>query len=164
MFSFEHHKKGMGSFHFCFFAAFKQWIFSYFKMVCQVWRQHWNHPIFKCQMSNWIMVCQIWRQHWNLPRVHRWLQHSYSPHHRQIFPGACQYLLIKVLNLECLMSILHPHLHHVIIAKHHHDKGRVTFPNRINFRKSSGRGGVISNPKIYIAQFGPLNMAFPAWK
>ena len=31
---------------------------------------------------------------------------------------------------------------------------------RMNFRKSSKRGGVISNPKIYIADFGLLNGAF----
>ena len=32
---------------------------------------------------------------------------------------------------------------------------------RLNFRKNSeGGGGVIFNPKIYIAKFGPLNRAF----
>ena len=45
------------------------------------------------------------------------------------------------------------------------DKGSPTFPNRMNFRKSSeGGGGVIFNPTIYIAKFGPLNMAFSACK
>ena len=40
-------------------------------------------------------------------------------------------------------------------------KGRVSPPKRMNFRKSSrGEGGVIFNPKIYIAKFGPLNRAF----
>ena len=38
-------------------------------------------------------------------------------------------------------------------------------PKRMFFRKSSkGRGGVISNPKIYFADFGLLNRAFWAWK
>ena len=32
-------------------------------------------------------------------------------------------------------------------------KGRVVLSKRMNFRKSSKRGGVISNPKIYIADF-----------
>ena len=39
-------------------------------------------------------------------------------------------------------------------------KGRVTVPKRMNFQKSSEGGGVISNPKINIAEFGPLNMTF----
>ena len=39
-------------------------------------------------------------------------------------------------------------------------KGRVTVPKRMNFRWSSkGEGGGIFNPKIYIANFGPLNWA-----
>ena len=42
-------------------------------------------------------------------------------------------------------------------------KGRMEIPKRMFFRKSSKRGGgVISNPKIYIADFGPLNRAFSA--
>ena len=42
------------------------------------------------------------------------------------------------------------------------DKGCLTHPKRMNFWKSSeggevgGGGGVIFNPKIYIADFGPL--------
>ena len=43
-------------------------------------------------------------------------------------------------------------------------KGSPARPKRMNFRKSSKGGGVISNPKIYIADFGPLNRAFSAWK
>ena len=43
-------------------------------------------------------------------------------------------------------------------------KGRVVLSKRMNFRKSFKRGGVISNPKIYIADFGLLNRAFWAWK
>ena len=40
-------------------------------------------------------------------------------------------------------------------------KGRITLPKRMNFWKSSKRGGaVISNPKIYVADFGHLNRAF----
>ena len=38
-------------------------------------------------------------------------------------------------------------------------------PKRMNFRKSSERGGAppfISDPKIYVAKFGPLNRAFSA--
>ena len=37
-------------------------------------------------------------------------------------------------------------------------RGRMAPPKRMNFRKSSkgGGDGVISNPKIYIADFGPL--------
>ena len=42
-------------------------------------------------------------------------------------------------------------------------KGRMASPKRMNFRKSS-RGGVISNPKTYVADFGPLDRAFSAWK
>ena len=39
-------------------------------------------------------------------------------------------------------------------------KGRLPLPKRMNFRKSSKRGGgVIFNPKIYIAKFGPLSRA-----
>ena len=34
----------------------------------------------------------------------------------------------------------------------------------MKLRKSSKGGGVIFNPKIYIADFGPLNRAFSAWK
>ena len=41
-------------------------------------------------------------------------------------------------------------------------KGRVRLTDPMNFRKSSERGGVIFNPKIYIAKFGPLNRAFSA--
>ena len=33
---------------------------------------------------------------------------------------------------------------------------------QMNFRKSSEGGGGIFNPKIYIAEFGPLNRAFSA--
>ena len=44
------------------------------------------------------------------------------------------------------------------------DKGRVTLPKRMNFWKSSkggeGSGGGRFNPKIYVADFGPLNRAF----
>ena len=41
------------------------------------------------------------------------------------------------------------------------NKGSSTFPNRMNFRKSSERGGgAIFNPKIYIAKFGPLKGLF----
>ena len=49
---------------------------------------------------------------------------------------------------------------HVVVR----DKGRVRLTDLMNFRKSSERGGVIFNPKIYIAKFGPLNRAFSAWK
>ena len=43
-------------------------------------------------------------------------------------------------------------------------KGRAASPKRMNFWKSSKRGGgVISNPKIYVADFGHLNRAFWAW-
>ena len=38
-------------------------------------------------------------------------------------------------------------------------KGRVALPDWMNFRKSSRGGGVIFNPKIYIADFGPLKRA-----
>ena len=40
-------------------------------------------------------------------------------------------------------------------------KGRTAPPKRMNFRKNS-KGGIISNPNIYIADFGPLNRAFSA--
>ena len=42
------------------------------------------------------------------------------------------------------------------------EKGRVRVPKRINFWKSSkgGGGGVIFNPKIYVADVGPLYRAF----
>ena len=43
-------------------------------------------------------------------------------------------------------------------------KGRMAPPKRMNFRKSSKGWGLISNPKIYIAKFGPFNRAFSAWK
>ena len=43
------------------------------------------------------------------------------------------------------------------------DKGSIPAPKRMNFRKSSeGGGGIISDPKIYVAKFGPLNRAFSA--
>ena len=42
------------------------------------------------------------------------------------------------------------------------NKGRMASPKRMNFRKSSRGGGVIFNPKNYIADFGPLNRAFSA--
>ena len=36
-------------------------------------------------------------------------------------------------------------------------QGRVALPNQMNFQKSSKGGqGVVFNPKIYIADFGPL--------
>ena len=41
-------------------------------------------------------------------------------------------------------------------------KGRVRLTDLMNFRKSSERGGVIFNPKIYIAKFGPLNRVLSA--
>ena len=43
-------------------------------------------------------------------------------------------------------------------------KGSIQLPKRMNFRKSSEWRGVrvISNPKIHIAKFGPLNGAFSA--
>ena len=40
-------------------------------------------------------------------------------------------------------------------------KGRVTLPKRMNFQKNSKRGGgIIFNPKIYVADFGPFNRGF----
>ena len=43
-------------------------------------------------------------------------------------------------------------------------KGRVASPKRMNFWKSSkggrGEGRVRTKPKIYVADFGPLNRAF----
>ena len=50
----------------------------------------------------------------------------------------------------------------------HFLKGRVVARKWMNFRNSSkGGGGVIFNPKIYIADFRPLNEAlkliFPKW-
>ena len=38
-------------------------------------------------------------------------------------------------------------------------KGCLPPPKRMNFRKSSKGEGVIFNPKIYVAKFGPLNGA-----
>ena len=40
-------------------------------------------------------------------------------------------------------------------------KGRVALPNRMSFRKSAkGGAGVIFNPKIDIADFGPIKGVF----
>ena len=39
------------------------------------------------------------------------------------------------------------------------DMGRVSVPKRMNFWKISKGGVVIFNPKIYIADLGPLNKA-----
>ena len=53
----------------------------------------------------------------------------------------------------------------IIKVIHGNLKGSLPPPKRVNFRNSSkgvGVGGVISNSKVYIAQFGPLNRAFSA--
>ena len=44
-------------------------------------------------------------------------------------------------------------------------KGRVPLPNQVNFWKSSkGGGGVIFNPKIYVAVFGNFKQGFLSMK
>ena len=46
------------------------------------------------------------------------------------------------------------------------DKGKILLPNRMNFWKSAkgGGGGVIFNPKIYIADFGNFKQGFLSMK
>ena len=44
--------------------------------------------------------------------------------------------------------------------KRAHAKGRIPLPNRMNFWKSDKGGGVIFNPKIYIAVQRPFGI-FP---
>ena len=41
------------------------------------------------------------------------------------------------------------------------NNGRVKLPKQMNFRKSFEGGGVIFNPNIYIADFGPLTLFHP---
>ena len=43
-------------------------------------------------------------------------------------------------------------------------KGKTAVPNQINFRKSSKGGGVIFNPKIYVADFGNFKQGFLSMK
>ena len=52
------------------------------------------------------------------------------------------------------------------ISKFKNDaKGRVPLPNRMNFWNSSKRrGGVIFNPKIYVAVFGNFTQGFLSMK
>ena len=49
--------------------------------------------------------------------------------------------------------------HVITIFEHDCPQGRVTLPNQVNIRKSS-KGGVIFNPKIHIADCGPLQRFF----
>ena len=43
-------------------------------------------------------------------------------------------------------------------------KGRVRLPNQMNFWKSAKGGGVIFNPKLYIADFGKFKQGFLSMK
>ena len=43
-------------------------------------------------------------------------------------------------------------------------EGRVRLPNGMNFQKSAKGGGVIFNPKIYIADFGNFKRGFLSMK
>ena len=43
-------------------------------------------------------------------------------------------------------------------------KGRIPLTNQMNFWKSSKKGGVIFNPKIYLADFGNFKQAFLSMK
>ena len=61
---------------------------------------------------------------------------------------------------KVILAASSPSLRHLLKA----NKGQTVLQNGLIFGKVPKGGGVIFNPKIYIAKFGPLNRAFSASK
>ena len=74
-------------------------------------------------------------------------------------------LVVEQMTNLCSGPEFSPGSHKFVHSAHSHTYnvwGRIAIPKRTNFWKSSEGGGVVSNPKIYVAKFGPLNRAFSA--
>ena len=125
--------------------------------TCEVEKVLLQHSIFYCYQSERMWISPIIKNQTH-SQAHTHQGNERESGQRKIFFAAIDLgnpHLIFRNSMSCTKKM----------AFNRMTKWRIPLPKRTNFRKSSkGGGGVISNPKIYFADFGPLNRAFSAWK